>query len=506
MEIDKASGVSDRVQGVTTLAYGGTLTVTNLAGTLAAGDSFILFSATAYSGSFDTLDLPALPPGLRWDTSLLAVNGSIQVVNSAPTVATPAAASVADNCKTAGLTVLGDDDGGEVNLRYAWATAGTPPAAVSFLPNGSNDANNTTASFSKAGVYDFTVTITDAGGLSTTSSMRVTVDQMLTSILVSPATVVLQASQTQWFLATAKDQFGDALTSQPTFTWTATAGSISAAGEYTAPDAVATATVTATAGIVQGSAAVQVTAVRDLDIDGNGTADALTDGILILRYLFDPAGAWNYSDALGSAATRTTRAQIKSFLDGGQATVLDVDGNGTADALTDGILILRYLFDPAGAWNYSDALGAAATRTTRAQIKAHLDAYMPSLALSAPSTPTVAVQDAPTPESPALSAAAASVPSASSPATPACFTEIPAADTSAGEAAPPAALPATTGQAAHVLAHDALLERWRPVAARHQAAHCRTTAWADLGDDGDRAEQDADRVDGWFAAIRKPRV
>jgi len=119
-----------------------------------------------------------------------------------------------------------------------------------------------------------------------------------------------------------------------------------------------------------------------LDIDGNGSADALTDGILILRYLFDPAGQWNYSDALGSGATRTTRPVIKSYIDAGTATTLDVDGNGAADALTDGILILRYLFDPAGQWNYSDTLGSGATRTTRTALRAYLDQFNPNLAPS----------------------------------------------------------------------------------------------------------------------------
>jgi len=116
-----------------------------------------------------------------------------------------------------------------------------------------------------------------------------------------------------------------------------------------------------------------------LDVDGNGQADALTDGILILRYLFDPNGAWNFSDALGSGATRTTRAAIRSCLDASKSDLLDVDGNGSADALTDGILVLRYLFDPAGAWNFSDALGSGATRTTRVQLRAYLDARNPNL-------------------------------------------------------------------------------------------------------------------------------
>jgi hypothetical protein len=120
--------------------------------------------------------------------------------------------------------------------------------------------------------------------------------------------------------------------------------------------------------------------LASLDADGNGTADALTDGILILRYLFDSNGSWNFNDALGSGATRTTRSAIKTFLDRGATTALDADGNGTADALTDGILILRYLFDAGGSWNFNDALGSGATRTTRPAIRAYLDRYNPALA------------------------------------------------------------------------------------------------------------------------------
>jgi subtilisin-like proprotein convertase family protein len=120
----------------------------------------------------------------------------------------------------------------------------------------------------------------------------------------------------------------------------------------------------------------------NLDVDGNGTADALSDGILVLRYLFDPSGQWNFADALGVGATRTTREQIRTYLDSARNTVLDVDGNGGADALSDGILALRYLFDPSGQWNFADALGTRATRTTREQIAAHLDQYNPGLASS----------------------------------------------------------------------------------------------------------------------------
>jgi ELWxxDGT repeat protein len=120
-----------------------------------------------------------------------------------------------------------------------------------------------------------------------------------------------------------------------------------------------------------------------LDVDGNGTADALSDGILVLRYLFAPEGQWSYSDAVGSQAARSGRHAIRCFLDGGRGSALDVDGNGTADALTDGILILRYLFAPDGQWSYIDALGTGATRTDRPAIKAFLDQFSPALAQSA---------------------------------------------------------------------------------------------------------------------------
>jgi parallel beta-helix repeat protein len=127
-----------------------------------------------------------------------------------------------------------------------------------------------------------------------------------------------------------------------------------------------------------------------LDADGNGTADALTDGILILRYLFSPPGNWAIDDALGPAATRTTRDTLRSYLNNASTGVLDVDGNGTADALTDGILILRYLFSPSGEWESSDAVGVGATRTSRASIQAFLDLYNPNVVAASAAAFTIA--------------------------------------------------------------------------------------------------------------------
>ena len=69
-----------KVRGLTSVTYGGTLTVTNLGGTFADGDTFSLFPAGSYAGSFSSITLPPPPGALVWDTSKLAVNGSIKIV------------------------------------------------------------------------------------------------------------------------------------------------------------------------------------------------------------------------------------------------------------------------------------------------------------------------------------------------------------------------------------------------------------------------------------------
>lgn len=77
--INASSRTNDSVNVAGMLTYGGTLIVTNLAGNLAAGQSFRLFGAGSFSGSFSTLVLPPLGRGLAWNTNSLT-NGVISVV------------------------------------------------------------------------------------------------------------------------------------------------------------------------------------------------------------------------------------------------------------------------------------------------------------------------------------------------------------------------------------------------------------------------------------------
>jgi autotransporter-associated beta strand protein len=79
MQINKSLGTNSQLVCAGTLTLGGTLTVTNLGGSLTAGDSFKLFSAANFTGNFSALNLPPLGTGLAWNTSALT-NGVLSVV------------------------------------------------------------------------------------------------------------------------------------------------------------------------------------------------------------------------------------------------------------------------------------------------------------------------------------------------------------------------------------------------------------------------------------------
>jgi Calpain family cysteine protease/Bacterial Ig-like domain (group 2) len=116
-----------------------------------------------------------------------------------------------------------------------------------FSINATNAAKNTKATLGVAGTYRFTVSIADTAGLRTTSSVNVAVRQSLTSVTISPASIIISVGGTQQFIATAKDQFGRALVSHPKFTWKSSGGRITSRGLFTAPMTTGNVTVTATA-------------------------------------------------------------------------------------------------------------------------------------------------------------------------------------------------------------------------------------------------------------------
>ena len=111
------------------------------------------------------------------------------------------------------------------------------------------------------------------------------------------------------------------------------------------------------------------------DIDSNGSTDALTDGLLAMRYLLGLTGEPLIREAIGIGANRSDADRIVTYLDGARDTMLDVDGNGRADAFTDGMLAVRYLFGLTGDSLIDGAIGAGALRNTASEISAFLQSF-----------------------------------------------------------------------------------------------------------------------------------
>ena len=147
----------------------------------------VVWAVTAGAGTISNTGLYTAP-STTGSVTITATDGSVSNTvsftvtppNQAPTVATAASATPnpVNSGPTTALSVLGADDNGEANLTYTWSLTGTVPASVGFSANGTNAAKNTTATFSKNGTYNFLVTITDSGGLSTTSTVTVTVNSI----------------------------------------------------------------------------------------------------------------------------------------------------------------------------------------------------------------------------------------------------------------------------------------------------------------------------------------
>lgn len=130
------------------------------------------------------------------------------------------------------------------------------------------------------------------------------------------------------------------------------------------------------AATVSATFALSTIGTRILDIDASTSYLAASDGTLILRYILGMRGATLTNGVvLGAAATRTGDPEMSAYLLD-ILPLLDVDGNGKVDALTDGLMIMRKLLGQTGTAITANALGAGATRNT-AEIEAYIQTLKP---------------------------------------------------------------------------------------------------------------------------------
>jgi hypothetical protein len=112
------------------------------------------------------------------------------------------------------------------------------------------------------------------------------------------------------------------------------------------------------------------------DVDENLEAQPLTDGLLVIRHLFGFSADSLISGAVSGGANTDTSDTIASYLTNAD-TQLDTDGDGESKPLTDGLLLIRYLFGFSGDSLISGAIGDGAERDTAEEVEAYIEARLP---------------------------------------------------------------------------------------------------------------------------------
>jgi len=113
------------------------------------------------------------------------------------------------------------------------------------------------------------------------------------------------------------------------------------------------------------------------DVDESLQAQPLTDGLLVIRHLFGFSGDALTSGAVSGDASRDASDVIASYLTDADSE-LDIDGDGESKPLTDGLLLIRYLFGFSGDSLISGAIGDGAERDTADAVEAYIRERVPA--------------------------------------------------------------------------------------------------------------------------------
>lgn len=272
---------------------------------------------------------------------------------------------------TTNLSVLAADTSGESHVTYTWSATVAPLGANPvFSVNGNNAAKNTTVTLDRAGAYTFTVTAAD--GLSfIVDPVVVTVEQTLTSVAVSPSSATLNLNQDELFTATGSDQFGQAMTVPPLFTWSVDSGGVgsialvSLLGAYSAGNTPGTATIRATSGSVSGTASVIVDdAAPTVILPASATPNPVTGTNTLLSVLAtDVGGTGNLTYTWAATSSPT-----------GSHPVFSDNGTGTADDST-------VTFDVAGNYTFTVTISDGILNTT-SSVNVTVDQTLTSVSVS----------------------------------------------------------------------------------------------------------------------------
>ena len=258
------------------------------------------------------------------------------------------------------------DGNGNAAFTYKGVNAGTDAVVATARVNGVTLASNTATVTWIAGVHSTALDV-DLAPASGTVGSAVGLTASLTDLSASPVTPIASAAIHFILGGQTCDALTDAAGVASCNITPSVAGNFFLSASFTGTSQYSAATA---------SKNFLVNPPIRLDIDGNGSYDALTDGLLILRWMFGLTGTGLTSGALGPNATRIVPSEIIAYLTALRP-ALDVDANTQVDALTDGLMIIRYMFGLRGASVVSNALGPNATRTSAAAIESYIQSLMP---------------------------------------------------------------------------------------------------------------------------------
>jgi hypothetical protein len=272
------------------------------------------------------------------------------------------------------ITLLGETEV-SLELGSTYTDAGATAADNIDGDITANIAVVSTVDVNTVGTYTVTYNVSDAAGNAAAEVNRMIeitpdVTNPVITLIGDPIVDVVISSTYIDAGATAVDNIDGDITGSIVVN---NAVDVSALGTYTVSYMVSDAV---------GNAAIEtmrlVNVIGVIDVDGNGQYDALTDGLLLLRSMFGLDGDPLIVGTVASDATLKSAAEIESRIDN-LGLLVDVDGNGKIDALTDGLLILRYLFGLDGDPLITNVVAQDAVRDTAAEIEAHLESLTPIL-------------------------------------------------------------------------------------------------------------------------------
>ena len=242
-----------------------------------------------------TYALAATKPGVQMASAVKVIEltrdtvvhfQTLDVPNLAPVMVVPASAEVSILRGVATrLSAVATDDDFDGLLTYTWRLVNSPGGGrVAFSRNGDNAAQQTTATFTRPGVYEIESVVRDLEGGRTTSTTRVVVAATPTGVTVDPPFRVFTPGTAGQFTATVFDQFGQVIPNAA-LTWTAAgdAGTLAPGGTFTAGAAMAR----------RGSVVATLALPGGKTLSGSATVDVKPASSVAARHVFYNNSGWD---------------------------------------------------------------------------------------------------------------------------------------------------------------------------------------------------------------------